>query len=37
MPGCLEALVEIPGGSGEESVVIDDEYDAVQSTVLQQP
>jgi len=29
VPGCLEALVEIPGGSGEESVVIDYEYDAL--------
>lgn len=29
VPGCLEALVEIPGGSGEESIVIDYEYDAL--------
>jgi hypothetical protein len=27
IPGCLEALVEIPGGVGEVSVTIDYEYD----------
>jgi len=29
VPGCLETLVEIPGGTGKESVLIDYEYDAL--------